>query len=124
MPKTLIYDCEIINDPVEYGWTNYKALGISVIGSWRNFPWPRYQAFRCDRLIDPTGFTILGNYRSLDFRDNPTYEFHQIPKGFRRVGLMLCGLQLRQIYSVRGENFEIWYGSREQVKHYRFLFRR
>jgi len=30
--KRLTYDCEILNDPTVYGWRNYKALGITVIG--------------------------------------------------------------------------------------------
>ena len=32
MPKTLIYDCEILNDPLIHGWSNYAALGVTVIG--------------------------------------------------------------------------------------------
>ncbi len=71
MQKILIYDCEIINlIPHRYkpnnpnysycnGWKDFNNMGVSVIGSWRNFdliniggknfivpiPWGKYQAF-------------------------------------------------------------------------------
>jgi hypothetical protein len=59
--KILIYDCEIINCiPSKYeknqpdlsyckGWSDFNCMGISVIGTWRNFntfnPFGKYEAF-------------------------------------------------------------------------------
>ena len=52
MTKTLIYDCEIANDPTVVGWRNFEALGLTVVGTWRNWPIPRCRAYRCDRRED------------------------------------------------------------------------
>jgi hypothetical protein len=61
MTKILTYDCEIINCIPSYyeedlpsynycnGWRDFKGMGISVIGTWRNFdcfnPFGKYEAF-------------------------------------------------------------------------------
>jgi hypothetical protein len=84
--KVLIFDCEIVKcipperkifDPrVEYcgGWWDFANMGISVIGTWRNYntlnPFGKYEAFttenlddfailasKCDRLV---GFNSIG----------------------------------------------------------------
>jgi len=31
--QVLFYDCEVVADPQQVGWKDYKALGISVIGA-------------------------------------------------------------------------------------------
>lgn len=76
MKRTLFYDCEVKRSPKTYGWRNYKALGISVIGchaSWlpKN---RRLQAFTCDEGFD--GFQELANqadkivgFNSISFDD-------------------------------------------------------
>jgi len=73
MKRTLFYDCEVKRSPKIYGWHNYKALGISVIGcyaSWLPKKW-RLQAFteeegfdRFQELVDRAervvGFNSIG----------------------------------------------------------------
>jgi hypothetical protein len=72
--KTLIYDCEIINCiPSKYeendktltyckGWGDFEGMGISVIGTWRNFntlnPFGKYEAFVNPE--NPYQYTRLG----------------------------------------------------------------
>ena len=91
MKHLLIYDCEIINfipdkrkpNNPNYsycsGWADYNNMGISVIGSWRNFdlinilgknfifpiPWGKYQAFINPNSLIP-GFKY-GENRVKDF---------------------------------------------------------
>ncbi len=101
MVKILMYDCEIIKcipprnedqkDPnLEYckGWKDFKGMGISVIGTWRNFatlnPFGTYEAFvndveanPCETVNDMLRFRglikqanqIIG-FNSISFDDN------------------------------------------------------
>jgi hypothetical protein len=82
--KTLIYDCEIAESPEVWGWKNYEKLGLTVIGAWWNYPFPRFEAFRCDRAGDFERFQelvyradrIIG-FNSLSF-DDPLCRAHGI----------------------------------------------
>lgn len=60
-PRTLIYDCEIAGDPTVLGWRNFEKLGLTVIGTWRNWPIPQYRAYRCDRDGDFDRFQTIVN---------------------------------------------------------------
>ncbi len=82
--RTLIYDCEILNDPAKLGWRNFKALGVTVIGTWRNWPIPQYRAYRCDRDGDFDKFQAIVNradeivgFNSHSF-DDPLCKAHGI----------------------------------------------
>ena len=107
--KILIYDCEIINcipqgkrNPnFNYcgGWTDFPNMGISAIGTWRNFdlikifgkyytillPWGKYEAFiNHQSLINAYSFPEIG--------------VKDFDKFFRLA--MVCG-QLRCAYGER-----------------------
>jgi DEAD/DEAH box helicase domain-containing protein len=79
--KTLIYDCEIIqcipnqyekrNPSLTYcdGWNDYRNMGISVIGTWRNYatfnPFGKYEAFVNETNLTEVGLTHLDPFNKL-----------------------------------------------------------
>lgn len=83
MTKILIYDCEIINcippkdksqksSNLSYclGWRDFKNMGISVIGTWRNYatmnPFGTYEAFvNADNIIPCSTVDSLLRFRAL-----------------------------------------------------------
>jgi hypothetical protein len=75
MTKILIYDCEIINciPPINNpnlsyckGWNDFKGMGISVIGTWRNYdtlnPFGKYEAFVNETNLIEVGLTHLEQF--------------------------------------------------------------
>lgn len=78
--KTLIYDCEIINcipvgeidTNLKYceGWHDFDNMGISVIGTWRNFhtlnPLGKYEAFVNENDLMGISLTHLSQFEKFN----------------------------------------------------------
>lgn len=93
--KILIYDCEIINCiPSKYeerdrnlryckGWSDFNGMGISVIGTWRNFntfnPFGKYEAFVNNEECCYFGYAKEGNnFESLAYTADFIIGFNSI----------------------------------------------